>query len=111
MRILSSSTGRGVPNNFEPEHTNWRIIMNTKTIFSALAIAVALGAAVPAFADRIDNPEQYGVAYTGDATSVAVSNQLNQHPEMIEPLAYGVEFTNDSSNAEAVTMEGLSDRS
>ncbi len=84
--------------------------MNTKTVFSALAIAVALGAAAPAFADRIDNPEQYGVAYTGDAMGVAVSNQLNQHPETIEPLAYGVEFKNDATNAEAVKYEFLSGR-
>ena len=47
--------------------------MNTKTIFSALALAVALGAAAPAFADRYDNPEQYGVEYTGDATSVSLA--------------------------------------
>ena len=85
--------------------------MNTKTIFSALAVAVALGAAAPAFADRIDNPEQYGVAYTGDASSVAVSNQLNQHPEAIEPLEYGANVTNDDNNAEAVKSEFLSGRS
>ena len=85
--------------------------MNTKTLFSALALAVALGAAAPAFADRFDNPEQYGVAYTGDATSVALSDQLNQHPETIEPLEYGVDASKDANNAEAVVMEDLSGRS
>ena len=65
--------------------------MNTKTIFSALALAVALGAAAPAFADRYYNPEQYGVEYTGDATSVSLAEQLNQHPETIEPTKYGVD--------------------
>ncbi len=84
--------------------------MNTKTLFSALAIAVALGAAAPAFADRIDNPEQYGVAYTGDATGVTLSTQLNQHPETIEPLKYGVDATDDTTNAEAVKSEFLSGR-
>ncbi len=86
--------------------------MNTKTIFSALALAVALGAAAPAFADRYDNPEQYGVEYTGDATSVSLAEQLNQHPETIEPTKYGVDAAPVGENsAEAVTIEGLSDRS
>lgn len=47
-----------------------------KHIFSAFAIALALGVASPAFADRIDNPEDYGVEFQGDKESAGSKQSL-----------------------------------
>lgn len=46
-----------------------------KHIFSAFALALAFSFAAPAFADRIDNPEDFGVEFQGDTESS--SNQLS----------------------------------
>lgn len=41
-----------------------------KHILSAFALALAFSVASPAFADRYDNPEDYGVEFQGDKESV-----------------------------------------
>jgi hypothetical protein len=40
-----------------------------KYILAAFALALAFGVAAPAFADRYDDPTQYGVEFTGDKDS------------------------------------------
>lgn len=47
-----------------------------KHILSAFALALAFGVASPAFADRYDDPADYGVEFTGEKESADSKTSL-----------------------------------
>lgn len=88
--------------------------MNSKTILSAFALALALGAASPAFADRYENPEASAVGYQDHGQTSHNEIGLHVNPEGIEPstLVLSVPAVQpNSAEADSTVLDGLSDRS
>lgn len=81
--------------------------MNVKQIVSGTTLAVILGISGPALADRIDNPADFGVEYTGNA-SQSIEAGLSVNPEALDPATYAVEQSEES--AEAIILQDLSGR-